>query len=69
MEREAQLDISSPPQGTQSSQSHDVAENFNSAGVSETQQDSERIDTIHPAQKDPKGYATNKRTVKQHRTG
>ena len=69
MERDAQLDIPSPPQVTQSSQSHDVAENFNSAGVSETQQDSERIDTTHPMQKDPNGYAINKRTVKRQRTG
>ena len=52
MEQEAQLDIPSPPQGTQSSQSQDVAENFNIAGVSETQQNSERMDTIHPVQKD-----------------
>ena len=53
MEQDAQLDFPSPPQVIQSSQSHDIAGNFNLAKVSETYQDSERLDTIHPAQNNP----------------
>ena len=55
MEQDAALDIPSAWQVTQSSQSHNIAGNFNLAGVSETQQDSERLDTIHPAQNNPDG--------------
>ena len=69
MEHDVQLNILSLPQVTQSSHCHDVAENFNSAGVFETRQDSERIDIIHSVQKDPNGYAINKGTVKGQRSG
>ena len=69
MEQDAQLDFPSPPQVIQSSQSHDIAGNFNSAWVSETQQDLERLDTIHPMQKDPNGYAIIKRILERERTG
>ena len=55
MEQDAELDIPSVSQVTQSSQSHNIAGNFNLARVSETYQDSERLDTIHPAQNDPNG--------------
>ena len=69
MEQDAKLDIPSVSQVTQSSQSHNIAGNFNLARVSETYQDSERLDTIHPAQKYPNGYVISKRTVKRQRTG